>query len=527
MKIFILSLSAFALYFNFNSPLFSGENVALKNYEGSHTCEAREIMHPSSIEQVQGIVKKARSEAKKVMTGSERFNSQIDAACADMGQVQLTLKNLNKLVKIDKENMTVAAEAGMRFNDLNEALDKERLAINMVTELNIFTLGGMLGSGTHGTTLKNKSALIADYVSELKVVDGRGDLRVLSGEDLDKARVNLGVLGVVVEMTIEVEPAFKVRALQLNPPNDSDLESKILELAENNFSASVSWFPGLKSYTATLYNKVDYDTPGDAYNAQADAPLWKFKLFKDISYYAHKTINASCNTALFRYITRHSSFFKSKSDGEYIKGEVVGKSHDVQYFQCKKKDGKNICPWDVFKIKLQEIGISYEDTIPAIKDIREVLAKKRSCFSLNGIYFRFTNASNSILSMNAGRKTTFIGIEYTLNPSGGAPFNYDVFQELEQLLLKKYNGRPHFGKNSVPVFLDVKDKFPRFNEFVEFKKQMDPDNVFTNEFWERISAEKLSSDILNKINSKGCVENDTCYCSEDPALWVRHSLHGR
>ena len=65
------------------------------------------------------------------------------------------------------------------------------------------------------------------------------------------------------------------------------------------------------------------------------------------------------------------------------------------------------------------------------------------------------------------------------------------------------------------MFLDVKDKFPRFNEFVEFKKQMDPDNVFTNEFWERISAEKLSSDILNKINSKGCVENDTCYCSDD------------
>ena len=72
----------------------------------------------------------------------------------------------------------------------------------MVTELNIFTLGGMLGSGTHGSNLVKKSALIADYVTEMKIVDGYGNLRILTGEELDLARVNLGVLGIVVEVTI-------------------------------------------------------------------------------------------------------------------------------------------------------------------------------------------------------------------------------------------------------------------------------------------------------------------------------------
>ena len=52
--------------------------------------------------------------------------------------------------------MTVTAQAGLRFNELNTLLDKEQLAINMVTELTIFTLGGMLGSGTHGVTGKEK-----------------------------------------------------------------------------------------------------------------------------------------------------------------------------------------------------------------------------------------------------------------------------------------------------------------------------------------------------------------------------------
>ena len=117
--------------------------------------------------------------------------------------------------------------------------------------------------------------------------------------------------------------------------------------------------------------------------------------------------------------------------------------------------------------------------------------------------------------MNAGRKTAFVGIEYALNPNGKAPVNYDVFQEIEQLILTKYQGRPHFGKNSIPVFLDVKDKYPRFEEFVAFKEEMDPDNVFTNKFWDRIVKEKLDKDTLNTIYQKNCVDKDTCYCKND------------
>ena len=499
----------------FSTQLLSENKKGLVNYESNYQCAATDVLHPSSISEVQDIVKKARAQGRKVMTGSEKFASQLDAACADQDQVQITLKNLNKIVEIDKDKLTVTAEAGVRFNELNNALDKERLSINMVSELNVFTLGGMLGSGTHGTTIKNKSALIADYVTELKIVDGFGELRTLTGVDLDRARVNLGVLGVVVEMTIEVEPAFKIEAQQITVTDDSELEDKILSYPENNFSASVAWFPGLNKYTATLYNKVDYDTPGDAYNAQADAQAWKFWLYKNLNRLGHKSTITSCSTAYFRYRTRKASFFKSKETDKYLTDNVIGKSHEMQYFQCKKKDGEDVCAWDIFPIKLQEIGIAYEDTIDAIKDIRAILDEKRACFSLNGIYFRFSNASNSILSMNAGRKSTFFSIEYALNPSGKAPVNYDVFQEIEQLLLKKYNGRPHFGKNSIPVFLDVKEKFPRFNEFVAFKERLDPDNVFSNQFWERIVNDQLDEETQDAIFSDRCVDKDTCYCSED------------
>ena len=76
-------------------------------------------------------------------------------------------------------------------------------------------------------------------------------------------------------------------------------------------------------------------------------------------------------------MTRKNSFFKSKSSGKYIKKEAVGKSHEVQYFQCKVKNGEDVCAWNVFKIKLQEIGIKYEDAPKVIADIRKVLKRRK------------------------------------------------------------------------------------------------------------------------------------------------------
>ena len=349
----------------------------------------------------------------------------------------------------------------------------------------------------------------------MKIVDGYGNLRILTGQELDLARVNLGVLGIVVEVTIEVEQAFKVQATQVSSPSDADLEEKILNLAEDNFSTSLAWFPGLGKYTATLYNKVPYETPGDAYNAQADAAGWKFFAYKMLNRFGHSSTFGSCLTARFRHMTREKPFFKSLSTGKYIKKDPVGKSHRVQYFQCKQNAEKQVCAWDVFPIKLQEIGIAFEDTLDAISDIRSIVDKKKYCFALNGVYFRFSNASNSALSMNAGRKTTFISIEYALNPNGKAPINYDVFQEIEQLLLNKYQGRPHFGKNSVPVFLGVKHKFPKFDQFLALKAELDPDNMYSNNFWERIVNDELSDSVLSKIYQKDCVNKDTCYCQKD------------
>ncbi len=505
MLLVLLLGSAFTLY------SLENEDLTINNYQGTFECFPGVIYDPHTVEEVQQIVRNALADGKTVMAGNRKFSSQIDAACTDSGQVQISLKNMDNILQFDAAAKTVTVQAGMRFNILNDFLREQQLAVNMVTELGTFSVGGMLGSGTHGSTLQKPSNMLADYVTEMKMVDGLGDVRVLTGEALNAARVNLGVLGVVVEVTIQLEDAFKVRADVNGYKDDSNLENVILDLARDNYSANIAWFPGLGRYATTTYNEVPLDTPGNAFNAQANVSSiqeYFFGLLFDGLHEVNGT-GLQCFVAKLRYGARDSSYFRDLNTN-FVKRNPVGHSDQMQYFGCREEDQ---CVWDRLPIALQEVAIPIEELPNWISDVRQILAKhEKTCFPLNGIYFRFGKASPSYLGMSAGRDTAYLGIEYTLRQEGEAvPKNYFVNLEIEQMSIRKYNARPHWGKNSVAIFENMPSKFEKWDDFLAFKAEMDPHNIFTNEFWKRASGEIPLSDYM----TAGCNERGECYCQTD------------
>ncbi len=505
----LLLLSAFGLVgvAGLGAQLWSSDD-ALQNYQGTYQCPKATLVEPSTIEEIQAIVRHAYTNKQKVKVANRKFKSQIDAACTMEGGTQILLTKMNKLINVDRDNKTVTVQAGMRFDKFNQGINQFGLAVNMVTELGTFTIGGMLGSGTHGSTLWKPSNTFADYAISMKIVDGRGDVRILTGEDLDAARVNLGVLGVVVEVTFQLEDAFKVRAHQIGKTDDSDLENSILEIARNNYSANIAWFPGNHRYSQTIYEQVPYDTPGDAHNGQAEISEALEKFYSVLMSTAtvlpgHALMNLA---ARLRYETRVAPYYKDDS-GQVVKNPV-GYSHRMQYFDCNIGS----CIWDRLPIQLQEIAIPLEDLPQWIADARAIVKKTPAYFPLNGIYFRFGKASASYIGMNAGRDSAYIGIEYTLNNRGkSTPKDYFVNQELEQLTVQKYQGRPHWGKNTVAAFHNVASAYPRWADFVAFKKRMDPHEVFVNDFWLRVSGETPKSLAYHDA----CVVSGECYCEED------------
>ena len=487
------------LFFSTASNAASFHNF--ENFQSKQSCYPEKVFEPKTIEEVQDIIGLAHKNKKRVMTANKKFKSLIDAACADRGHYQLTLNYFNKISKIDKAKRLVTIQAGMIFRNAMDVLAEDGLTINMVNGFSDVSIGGMLGSGTHGSTLaKGQYAFIGDYLHSLTVVDGRGRIRNVSGSDLKSFGVNLGVLGVVIDATFKVQPLIKVQAEQKSL-NDNNLESEILNLARSRNSISINWFPGIKRYSYSAYSPISLDATGDAINTQLEIPKIGLSLFDWLFQLSHNKKHVACATSRLRDFSTKIPFFKE--DGKYKKN-AVGFSHKMQYFSCTEGN----CLWEKAPMNLQALAIPLEKLPEWIIDVKTILRKSPACFPANGIFMRFSPASDNYLSLAYGRETVILDIEFIMNKKeGAAPRFYDVHQEIEQLTLQKYKARAHWGKNREAAFANLDQRYEKWDEFLRTKKKYDPKNIFINTFWQRISKDTYQF--------PGCALYSRCFCQSD------------
>jgi L-gulonolactone oxidase len=87
----------------------------------------------------------------------------------------------------------------------------------------------------------------------------------------------------------------------------------------------------------------------------------------------------------------------------------------------------------------------------------------------------------------------------------------DVYDEIVQMTLQKYNGRPHWAKNSDPYFLKLgAAQFPQWQTFQSKRAELDPENVFQSDLWAKIGASEQN---LAFTKTPACGVDRTCICS--------------
>ena len=124
----------------------------------------------------------------------------------------ITLAGLDKIIKIDAEKKTVTVEAGMPVREVVEALRPYNLTLPNLASIAEQQMGGFTQVGAHGTG--KKIAPVDHYVTRLKIVTpGQGTIELTKEKDgrlFELARLAIGLLGVVVEITMECVPAHKL-----------------------------------------------------------------------------------------------------------------------------------------------------------------------------------------------------------------------------------------------------------------------------------------------------------------------------
>jgi L-gulonolactone oxidase len=480
------------------------------NFQGFIRCHPLEIVVPRTEADVQNAVRKAISLGLKVKAARKGFASSNQSSCVDDGGLQIDTTELKSIESVDITEKLVTVSPGITLWDLNQILHREHaLTLPSVQEYGDVSIGGMIGNSTHGSTLAEASSSVHDRIVSVRLVDGSGEIRTISGADLDYVGGNLGVLGILTSVTMRVEDTFKVRAVMETHP-DHDLESSILDRAASDYNVSVTWFPAQKTYTVLRFRKVSNDTPGEAHNGQVEVPWWKRKLFPIIFKLAQSIPGdrLSCFLEKQRFLMKSRGYmhdrFAHLASGAH--GYAVGWSHEMINFVCRDR-----CPLADLPTSLEEVAIPLEMLPQFLTRVRELLSKAPTCLPLNGIYMRFGRASRGAISLAQGRDTVYVGVEFLEKRFGnGYEKNFEVVQEIEQMMLKEFSGRLHWGKNRDANFVDVREKFPRFEEFLAFRDYLDPNRIYVNKFFDTIR----SSDLENALTDD-CVAQHSCYCTED------------
>jgi xylitol oxidase len=248
-----LKTSAVVLGGNVLSRLTHGEEGEPRtNWAGNYRYSTDSLYVPGSLEDVQKVVKSCRK--LKALGTRHSFNG-----IADSTAHQISLEKM-KGMSLDAKTRTVTVESGVRYGLLAPYLDRNGFALHNLASLPHITVVGARSTGTHGSGIKNGN--LSTAVSGLELVTADGDIVPLSRErdaqHFEGVVVDLGALGVVTKVTLNVQPTFQMRQVVYQNLPFSALEKHLNDIFSAGYSVSV--FTDWQNHRATqvwIKSRVD------------------------------------------------------------------------------------------------------------------------------------------------------------------------------------------------------------------------------------------------------------------------------
>lgn len=141
---------------------------------------------------------------------------------------------MNKMIAVDRKAMTVTAEAGMTWEKLDDCLKKEGLTLRLYpTSYPSSTAGGWLAQGGAGIG-SYEFGYYEENVVLARVVFPSGEIRELSGDDLQMIAQAEGITGFISQVTLKVMPLEELDIVSVACPDAHDLGRFVQAMTEKD-----------------------------------------------------------------------------------------------------------------------------------------------------------------------------------------------------------------------------------------------------------------------------------------------------
>ena len=425
--------------------------VPTKNWAGNQRCVPTQVHRPRFTDDVAAIVRTAAAagERVKVIGGAHSFT---DTAMTDGHLLSLDL--MNQILSVNGTDVTV--QAGIRLRDLNDQLFERGLAMPNLGDINVQSIAGATSTATHGTGLAHGN--LATTIVGLEIVTGDGT--ILRADEhhepelLRVARVGLGALGIVTEVTLRCVPAFNLRAVETIEPL-ADVIADFGGVMRSTDHVEFYWMPGARRCQVKR-------------NTRTDDPA---RPQPKLAYVRDKWIGENL---AFGTVCRVGRRFPSLAP----KVAKLVTSAAAERDLVDRSDRIFCSPRHVHFLEM-EYGVPFDAIPDAIGRIGRLVASLPFP-PLFPIEVRASAADDIPLSTAHGRESGWIAVHQYV----GAPYEA-YFQGVEQIM-NDYNGRPHWGKMHYQSSLTLAHRYPEWDTFASWRSKLDPAGTFRNAYVDRV-----------------------------------------
>ena len=423
------------------APAASGAAVAppWRNWSGLQQCQPQRMWVPANEAELAQTLRSAPAGTTLRCVGAGHSFSPL----VPTDQWLVSLDRLSGAVR-GPAPQTALVQGGTRLALLSRQLDALDLALPNLPDVDVQSWAGAISTATHGTG-RTLPALHAQ-VQALRLVTGRGDILECSAaknpELLAAAKVSLGSLGVITQAQIAVVPAFNLhRHVWLEPAQQ--LLERAPELAHKHRNFEFYYLP-FTGYAAGITH--DIDTSGKIQTAQAadEDVLRDLRLLRDW---------LGFSPALRR--------------------KVAGWLIDPQQTEdARERAWKLLSTQRPTRFNETEYHLPQEAGVACVKEVIAALEKRSEVFF--PLEFRFVAADDAWLSPFYQRASCSIAV----HAAAGEAHDY-LLSEIGPIL-RRHGGRPHWGKLHDLGAAELAGLYPRFKDFQQLRRELDPQGRFLN-----------------------------------------------
>jgi L-gulonolactone oxidase len=415
-----------------------------RTWSGEHDCRAAVVARPRTVEEVAAAVRAAQAAGRRVrVAGAGHSFSPL----VPTDGMLLRLDALDRVLEVDRERGLARVQAGIRLHALSDALATHGLALPNLGDVDRQSLAGALATGTHGTGAR-LPILSAQAVAFLLVGADGELLRIDEGapELLAAARVALGALGVVCEVTLRCVPAFALRRVDAPRPLGATLDG-LDELAAAADHVELFAFPWARDALTRTTTRLPRPPapPGALRRAWEDVALANgaFGLSRRLGR-ARPAWRPAINRALVR-----------------AAGTTVREDRSDRIFATPR----------LVRFTESEHAVPAEAAASAARAVLRAAERHGIGFPVE---VRLSAADDALLSPAHGRATAWVAAHVE---RGTPP---DAYLREVQAIADAHDGRPHWGKRHGLDAAALEARLPAFARFRAVRDALDPERRFQN-----------------------------------------------